>query len=57
MKKISKQALGIDVAQKELVVSLGCMHEDLSIEIYMHTKFSQIQRMDFRLWYHGYKNE
>jgi transposase len=39
MKKILKQALGIDVAQKELVVSLGCMHEDLSIEIYAHKVF------------------
>ena len=39
MKKISKQALGIDVAQKELVVSLGCMHEDLSIEIYAYKVF------------------
>ena len=39
MKKILKQALGIDVAQKELVVSLGCMHEDLSIEIYAYKVF------------------
>ena len=39
MKKILKQVLGIDVAQKELVVSLGCMHEDLSIEIYAHKVF------------------
>jgi len=39
MKKILKQALGIDVAQKELVVSLGRMHEDLSIEIYAYKVF------------------
>ena len=39
MKKILKQALGIDVAQKELVVSLGRMHEDLSTEIYAHQVF------------------
>jgi transposase len=39
MKKILKQALGIDVAQKELVVSLGCMCENLSIEIYAHKVF------------------
>src|SRR6187402_1229069 len=39
MKKILKQALGIDVAQKELVVSLGRMHEDLSTEIYAHKVF------------------
>ena len=39
MKKILKQVLGIDVAQKELVVSLGRMHEDLSIEIYAYKVF------------------
>ena len=39
MKKILKQALGIDVAQKELVVSFGCMHENLSTEIYAHKVF------------------
>ena len=32
--KILKQVLGIDVAQKELVVSLGRLNEDLTIEIY-----------------------
>ncbi len=32
--KILKQVAGIDVAQKELVVSLGRMHEDLTTEIY-----------------------
>jgi transposase len=39
MEKIVKQALGIDVAQKELVVSLGRMYGDLSIEIYAHKVF------------------
>ncbi len=39
MKKILKQALGIDVAQKELVVSLVFMYEDLSIELYAHKVF------------------
>lgn len=34
MKKIVRQVTGIDVAQKELVVSLGRMYEDLSLEIY-----------------------
>lgn len=34
MKKIVKQVVGIDVAQKELVVSLGRMYEDLSTQIY-----------------------
>jgi transposase len=43
MKKILKQALGIDVAQKELVVSLGRLHEDLSIEIYACKVFPNTQ--------------
>lgn len=34
MKKILKQVVGIDVAQKELVVSLGRVYEDLSTQIY-----------------------
>lgn len=34
MRKIVKQAVGIDVAQKELVVSVGRMHEDLSLEVF-----------------------
>jgi transposase len=34
MKKIVKQVAGIDVAQKELVVSLGRMYDDLSTEVY-----------------------
>lgn len=38
--KILKQVLGIDVAQKELVVSLGRKLEDLSIELYAYHVFS-----------------
>jgi transposase len=34
MKKILKQVAGIDVAQKELVVRLGRMDDDLAIEMY-----------------------
>ncbi len=37
--KILKQVLGIDVAQKELVVSLGRLHEDLTIEVYANKVF------------------
>lgn len=44
MKKILKEVLGVDVAQKELVVSLGRMHEDLCIEIYAHKVFSNNDR-------------
>src|SRR5687767_13136758 len=40
MKKIVKHVAGIDVAQKELVVSLGRMYDDLSTEIYACKTFS-----------------
>jgi transposase len=39
MKKILKQVAGIDVAKKELVVSLGNMDENLKIEIYASKTF------------------
>ncbi len=39
MKKNVKQVVGIDVAQKELVVSLGRMYDDFSPEIYAHKSF------------------
>jgi transposase len=39
MGKILRQIVGIDVAQDELVVSLGRKHEDLSDEVYAHCKF------------------
>lgn len=39
MKKTVKQICGIDVAQKELVVSLGRMYDDLTLEIYAHKSF------------------
>jgi transposase len=38
--KILKQVLGVDVAQKELVVSLGRIYDDLSKEVYSHKVFS-----------------
>lgn len=44
MKKIVKQVLGIDVAQNELVVSLGRMLADLSIEIYAYEVFSNREK-------------
>lgn len=34
-----KQTVGIDVAQNELVVSLGRMNEQISIEIYAYKAF------------------
>ena len=39
MKKVLKQVVGIDVAQKELVSTLGRMYDDLSIELYSHKVF------------------
>lgn len=39
MKRIVKQVAGIDVAQKELVVSLGRMYDDWSPEVYTHKTF------------------
>lgn len=39
MKRIVKQVAGIDVSQKELVVSLGRMYDDWSPEVYAHKTF------------------
>src|SRR5258707_1008569 len=39
MKKIVKQVVSTDVAQKELVASLGRRHDDLSAEVYTHGTF------------------
>lgn len=44
MKKILKQVLGIDVAQKELVVSLGRLDEDLVIEVYGRKVFPNTKK-------------
>jgi transposase len=43
MKKIIKQVTGIDVAQKELVVSLGRMYDDWSPEVYAHKTFANTE--------------
>lgn len=40
MRKIVKQVVGIDVAQKELVVCLGRMYDDWSPELYAHKTFA-----------------
>jgi transposase len=39
MKKIVKQVVGIDVAQEELVVCLGRMHDDWHAELYARKSF------------------
>lgn len=40
MKRIVKQCVGIDVAQKELVVCLGRMYEDWTPDLYSHKVFA-----------------
>ena len=40
MRKIVKQVVGIDVAQKELVVSLGKMHDDWTPELHANKTFA-----------------
>lgn len=40
MKRILKQAVGIDVAQKELVVCLGRMDDDWTLELYASKTFA-----------------
>lgn len=42
--KVLKQVVGIDVAQKELVVTLGRMFEDLSIDLYAHKVFKNTEK-------------
>lgn len=39
MKQILKQVLGIDVAQKELVVTLGKMYNDFTLDLYAYKVF------------------
>lgn len=39
MKQVLKQVLGVDVAQKELVVTLGRMFNDLTIDLYAYKVF------------------
>jgi transposase len=39
MKQILKQVLGVDVAQKELVVTLGKMYDDLTLDLYAYKVF------------------
>ena len=44
MKRIVKQVVGIDVAQKELVVSLGRMYDDWTPELYAGKSFANTQK-------------
>jgi transposase len=40
LKRVVKQVVGIDVAQNELVVCLGRIHEDLTTELYANKTFA-----------------
>lgn len=44
MQTVRKQVLGVDVAQKELVVTLGRMTDDLILELYHHHVFSNKEK-------------
>jgi transposase len=44
MRKIVKQVVGIDVAQKELVVCLGRMHDDWTPELYANKTFANTEK-------------
>jgi transposase len=44
MKKITKQVVGIDVAQKELVVSIGRMFDDFDTETYANKSFANSKK-------------
>ena len=43
-KKIVKQVAGIDVAQQELVVTMGRMHDDWIVELYGHKSFPNSEK-------------
>jgi transposase len=51
-KKIVKQVAGIDVAQKELVVTLGRLVDDLTVELFSHKSFPNTEKgfIAFVLW-------
>jgi transposase len=44
MKKVLKQVLGVDVAQSELVVTLGRMFDDLTVDLYAHKVFKNTEK-------------
>lgn len=44
MKKVLKQVVGADVAQNELVITLGRMFDDLTIDLYAHKVFRNTEK-------------
>jgi transposase len=59
MKKIVKQVAAIDVAQKELVVCLGRMYDDWTLELYAHKTFPNTQKGFEQMlsWVKKYSNQ
>ena len=53
MKRIVKQAAGIDVAQKELVVCLGCIDDDLGNRTVCAPKVCQYTKRIYSLTWLG----
>ena len=51
MRKVVKQVAGIDVAQKELVVTLGRMLDDFSIELFSYKVFKKSSKSVLALLY------
>lgn len=52
MKKIVKQIVGVDVAQKDLVVCLGRMYDDWSPELYANKTFANTEKgMEALVWW------
>ena len=45
MRKVIKQVVGIDVAQKELVVTLGKMQDDLVINLTAYNLFKNTSKV------------
>src|SRR5215207_1069475 len=51
-KKMLKQVAGIDMAKNELVVTLGRIYEDLSIELFAYKTFPNNEKgfLAFMIW-------
>jgi transposase len=58
MQKIVKQVCGIDVAQNELVVTLGRLFDDLNLELHAHKSFPNTDKgfMALQDWVNKLKN-
>ena len=57
MKKIVKQVVGIDVAQKELIVCLGRMYDNWEPELYSYKEFANTKKGFENLGWMGEKSK